>query len=985
MLLVLSASALLGYVPSTSILPVPASPKLPAVAARTATPVRASPARMAVLDTLMRRGTESSGEEDNAYYNTAENAKRVAAYQERVARINDMEDSIEELSDEALAAKTAEFRKRLAGGATENELLEEAFAVVREAAWRTLELRHYDVQLVGGMALNDGYLAQMGTGEGKTLVATVAVYLNALSGKGAMLVTANDYLARRDCETMGQVYSFLGLTVGLVQANQPTPARKEAYACDVTYVTNSELGFDYLRDHLAMTPAETVLRETLNFAVVDEGDSVLIDEARVPLIISGRTDAPIAKYEACAKLAASMSPEEHYEVFEKQQTIGLTEAGTAYAEAALQVEDLFDPMNPWASYVTNAVKAKELFLKDKSYIVRDGEAMIVDEFSGRVMDGRRWGDGLHQSIEAKEQLTVQAETEVIAQITYQSLFTRFDKLSSMSGTALTEAEEMATIYKLSVLSVPPVLPRQRVDLPNAVYKNVKGKSNAALNELMDFHKTGRPVLVGTTSVEASQAFASKLTTLGVAHEVLNAKPEAMQREAEIVAQAGRKGAVTIATNMAGRGTDILLGGSSAAMARLRVRAALAAAAGVEVPPTAEGFYPCDVSAEAEEWMADAASAYKAEAEAEAAKAAMAGADEQQQQRGGEIVGTDPKLAALDELMAVAASSADVVEGSAADLAREAYERVKEAFDAALEPERQEVMELGGLHVIGTNLHDSRRIDDQLRGRAGRQGDPGSTHFFLSLEDKIFRIFGADKVKGVLDFMRVPEDAPLESDTVTKAVRDTQSSVERYYYELRKGLFDFDEVLAAQREATYRRRDGVLRASPEATMANLGEMTAAVVGDIVTGNWKDADGNAMGGGAAADGALAERLLAKLLAFFPGSALSAADIAGCSREECEAKATAAAKSALQAKYSSLDAVRAGLGFESARYLLLLQTDNLWKGHIKAMNYVKDFAGLKVYAQEDPLDVYRVEGLALFEQMQKSLRQNAVYSFFMYQPRA
>ena len=478
--------------------------------------------RMALLDTLARRGEQKVFEDDNAFFNTAQNEERIAAYRARVERINGLEDAIEELPDEALAGKTAEFRRRLQDGEQEDDLLEEAFAVVREAAWRTLELRHYDVQLVGAMALHDGYLAQMGTGEGKTLVATCAVYLNALSGKGALLVTANDYLARRDAELMGQVYNFLGLRVGLVQQNQPTAQRKAAYDCDVTYVTNSEVGFDYLRDHLAMTPSDTVLRASLHFAVVDEGDSVLIDEARVPLIISGRTDAPVEKYQACAKLAAALQPGEHYDVFEKQQTVGLTEAGTSYAEAALQVDDLFDPMNPWASYVTNAVKAKELFVKDKAYIVRDGEALIVDEFSGRVMDGRRWGDGLHQSIEAKESLAVQAEPEVIAQITYQSLFTRFERLSSMSGTALTEAEEMKTIYNLEVVVVPPVLPRQRVDLPNAVYKSVKGKSNAALNELMDFHKLGRPVLVGTTSVDASQAFSDKLSTLGIKHEVSDA-------------------------------------------------------------------------------------------------------------------------------------------------------------------------------------------------------------------------------------------------------------------------------------------------------------------------------------------------------------------------------------------------------------------------------------------------------------------------------
>lgn len=734
----------------------------------------------------------------------------------------------------------------------------------------------------------------------------------------------------------------------------------------MTYVTNSELGFDYLRDHLATSAKEVVLRPQLNFCVVDEGDSVLIDEARVPLIISGKTGAIVDKYDAAAKLAATLVPGKHYEVFEKEVTISLTEAGTRYAEKALQVDNLFDAMNPWASYVSNAIKAKELFQKDKAYIVRDGEVLIVDEFSGRVMDGRRWGDGLHQSIEAKEALEVQSETEVVAQITYQSLFTRFRRLSSMSGTAITEAEEMATIYNLKVVSVPPVLPKQRIDLPNAVYKTVKGKSMAALEELLGMHRAGRPVLVGTTSVEASTAFSEKLKSLEIPHEVLNAKPEALAREAEIIAQAGRRGAVTIATNMAGRGTDILLGGSPSAMARLRVRAALAAAAGVAVPATSADFYPCAVSEEAEQRMRDAAQAYAAEAQEAAARLAAAGkppADDVQ------------RLADLDEVMAVASSAADVYEDTASDLAREAYELVVATFDAALEEEKEEVARAGGLHVIGTNLHDSRRIDDQLRGRAGRQGDAGSTHFFLSLEDRIFRVFGGDKVVKVLDFLRVSEDQALESDQVSETVRSTQDKVERYYFELRKGLFEFDEVLAAQREATYAKRDRTLQADGAATTAMLDEWSAAVVADIIDANWK---------GATADEAAAELLLGKLQQFFPGLGLTAPELVGVARDAAQASATAAVHAAVQAKTQTLEAVREGLAVEAARFLALVQTDNLWKGHMKAMNYVKDFAGLKVYAQEHPLQVYREEGLTLFATMEKSLRQNTVFSYMAYQPK-
>jgi len=910
--------------------------------------------RMAILDRITGKDKVEEGP-SSAFYDPQQNAERVAAYMARVERINGMEDDIEELEDEALAAKTAELRRRLEQGASEDELLEEAFAVVREAAWRTLELRHYDVQLVGAMALNDGYLAQMGTGEGKTLVATGEVYLNALAGQGALVVTVNDYLARRDAETMGQVYSFLGLTVGLVQQGSTPAERRAAYAADVTYVTNSELGFDYLRDNLAGTAAEVVLRPKLNFCVVDEGDSVLIDEARVPLIISGKTDAPVDKYQVATKLAGALEVPEHYEVFEKEQTVSITEAGQKYCEQALQVADLYDPREPWASYVNNAIKAKALFVREKNYLVRDGEVLIVDEFSGRVMDGRRWGDGLHQAMEAKEGVEVQAETEVIASVTYQSLFSRFKRLCSMSGTALTEADELATIYQLPVLSVPPALDVQRQDVPSSVYKTVRGKSNAALNELMSMHKAGRPVLVGTTSVAASEAFSAKLKTLEVPHQVLNAKPETAQAESAIVAQAGRVGAVTISTNMAGRGTDILLGGNPGFMAKLWVRQACAAKAAIPLEPPPDGLYPTEPSAEALSLVEEAAAKF--------AQVATGAKD------------SEAAMLLLDEALAVASSLAAVDEGGLEDVAREAYEALVEDFEAVTQPEKEKVMQAGGLHVIGTNLHDSRRIDDQLRGRAGRQGDPGSTHFFLSLEDRIFRLFGGDKVKGLLDFLRVSEEQALESEQVAKAVADTQAGVERYYYELRKKLFEFDDVLASQREDTYATRASMVFADLPQAEGTLCAMAAAVVADIFRANWP-AD-------ASAGGDLASTLDAKLRQFFPSLDVSAQALSG-SRDEAESAAVAAATAAVGAKVAELEGVRPGLGVEAIRFLTLTQTDNLWKAHMKQMNFVKDFAGLKVYAQLNPLDVYREEGLTLYASMQTQLRQNTVFSFFQYQPR-
>jgi len=924
--------------------------------------------RMGVIDKVgqaLKGGGAQPQKDPRTSAFTAANDATVRRYTQRVQRINGLEDELETLEDEELAAKTDHFRARLAAGETEDQLLEEAFAVVREAAWRTLELRHYDVQLVGAMALHEGKLAQMGTGEGKTLVATCAIYLNALSGEGSMVVTVNDYLARRDAETMGQVYSFLGLKVGLIQAGMDTAARKAAYAADVTYVTNSELGFDYLRDNLAMNQEEVVLRPSgvLNFCVVDEGDSVLIDEARVPLIISGKTDAPVDKFEAASKLAAVLEKGVHYDVFEKEQTVSLTDQGVRDCEKALAVSNLYEAKNPWASYVVNSIKAKELFIKDKSYLLQDGEALIIDEFSGRVMEGRRWGDGVHQAVEAKEGLTIQPETEVVASVTYQSLFRRFRKLASMSGTALSEQEEFRTIYDLEVVDVPPVLPSLRTDIPNSVYKTTRGKSIAALKELLAVRRSGRPVLVGTTSVEASRAFSEKLAELGVPHELLSADPQAAQREAEVVAQAGREGAITISTNMAGRGTDILLGGNPAYMARLYLRSAMAQAANLAIIEPREGFFPAQVSEEAEAMVRQAAARFATSRAEAAAEAAASG----RQPLVDEVMRTREELLLLDEVLAVAGSSAAVYENSIEDETREALDAVAEEFEEALAPEKARVLAAGGLHVIGTNLHDSRRIDGQLRGRAGRQGDPGSTHFFLSLEDRIFRLFGGDKIKGMLDFLRIGEDTPLESGQVERVVQETQGRVERYYYELRQRLFEFDEVLAVQREETYARRGAVLRGTPQQVIDVLSEFAQQTARDIL-------DANLPSKGAATT-------LSKLVQFFPELAVTEAVLEG---DGVEAAVLAAVSSAVQAKVTVLEAVKPGLAAEAARFIILTQEDTLWKAHMKYMSFVKEWAGLKIYAGTDPITVYREEGLNLYDSLKTQLRQNSAFSFFQYQPR-
>lgn len=627
-------------------------------------------------------------------------------YQERVDAINSLEPAMSQLSDEELRAKTVEFRNRIKNGESLDELLNETFAVVREASKRVLGLRPFDVQLIGGMILHEGQIAEMRTGEGKTLVATLPSYLNALSGKGVHVVTVNDYLARRDSEWVGQVHRFLGLDVGLVQQGLNEKQRKDAYKADITYVTNSELGFDYLRDNLAQDSEELVLRSTgFNFCVIDEVDSILIDEARTPLIISGSAEKPSEKYIKSDKIASVLVKDVHYTVDEKQRNILLTEEGYEAAEDVLQVPDLYDPREQWASFIINAIKAKELFLKDVSYICKGGEVVIVDEFTGRTMPGRRWSDGLHQAIEAKEGLEIQNESVTLASISYQNLFRTYPKLGGMTGTAQTESAEFANIYNLPVTVVPTNRTVSRVDNPDVVFKTEGGKWNAVVQEITRMHKTGRPVLVGTTSVEKSEIVCSLLREAGIPFEVLNAKPENVERESEIVAQSGRKGAVTIATNMAGRGTDILLGGNPEFMARLKLREMLMPKVVNLVdqedrsrrlkPLTASSWnvnpkiFPCDIS---EEGMKLAKEAVDAAVQTWGA---------------GQLDELD-----AEERLAFACEKAPT-DDPVVHKIRAAFSKMESDFKKVTDEEKVEVQELGGLHVVGTERHESRRIDNQV--------------------------------------------------------------------------------------------------------------------------------------------------------------------------------------------------------------------------------------------------------------------------------
>lgn len=907
------------------------------------------------------------------------NTRKLKKYQPDVVEINLLEAEVEPLSDEALAAKTDEFRQRIDQGESLDDLLPEAFAVVREASRRVLGMRHFDVQLIGGMVLHAGQIAEMKTGEGKTLVSTLPAYLNALSGKGVHVVTVNDYLARRDAEWMGQVHRFLGLSVGLIQQGMSPAERKQNYACDITYGTNSEFGFDYLRDNMSTQMADVVQRP-FNFCVIDEVDSILVDEARTPLIISGQVERPSQKYTQAAEVARVLNPDEHYEVDEKARNVLLSDEGFILAEETLGVEDLFDPKDPWAHYVFNAVKAKELFTKDVNYIVRNDEIVIVDEFTGRVMPGRRWSDGLHQAVEAKEHVDIQPETQTLASITYQNFFLLYPKLSGMTGTAKTEEAEFEKIYDLEVTVILTNRPLARQDLSDMVYKNEEAKWKAVAEECAEMHETGRPVLVGTTSVEKSEVLSTLLSQRGVPHNLLNAKPENVERESEIVAQAGRGGAVTIATNMAGRGTDIILGGNSDYMARLKVREYLMPR--IVKPEDDDGFAVTTVPATKERNRAQGFATGKKvktwKASADIFPTELAPETEAQLKAAVDLAVATygeqslPELQAEDKL-AVAAEKAPTEDPTIQAL-RDVYNQVRAEYEAFTSQEHDKVITSGGLHVIGTERHESRRIDNQLRGRAGRQGDPGSTRFFLSLQDNLLRIFGGDRVAGLMNAFRVEEDMPIESRMLTRSLEGAQKKVETYYYDMRKQVFEYDEVMNNQRRAIYAERRRVLEGQ------DLKEMVIAyaeqTMGDIVQAyinpelppeEWK-----------------LPEMVDKVKEFvYLLADLTPEQLEDLSVGEIRTFLAEQVRIAYDIKEAQVDQIKPGLMRDAERFFILQQIDTLWRDHLQQMDALRETVGLRGYGQKDPLIEYKSEGYELFLDMMTGIRRNVVYTLFQFQP--
>ena len=844
------------------------------------------------------------------------NKKELKKIEPIIKKIESYDKVMQQLSDDELKHKTVEFKERLKNGETLDDILPEAFAVVREASYRVLGMKQYRVQLIGGVVLHQGRIAEMKTGEGKTLVATLPAYLNALSGKGVHVVTVNDYLAKRDKEWMGKVHEFLGLTVGVIVYGLDNDERRENYACDITYGTNNQYGFDYLRDNMVIYKHDKVQRG-LNFAIVDEVDSILIDEARTPLIISGQGDESTDMY-VKANLFANgltgriMDPEEDkpdifdrefkdetvdFLVDEKRKTASLTEVGTKKAEEYFGVENLSDPNNmELAHHINQALKANNTMKRDIDYVVKDGEILIVDEFTGRIMEGRRYSDGLHQAIEAKEDVEVKSESKTLATVTFQNYFRMYNKLSGMTGTAKTEEAEFNEIYKMDVVEIPTNKPVARVDEQDRVYINENAKFNAIVEEIKKIHETGQPILVGTISIEISEKLSNLLKKSGIKHDVLNAKQH--EREAEIVAQAGMYNKVTIATNMAGRGTDILLGGNPEFMAKHDMKKQ---GYGDYVIESLDSFLPS----------------------------------------------TDEELVA----------------------ARNVYNELYKKYKKITDEDKKKVIEVGGLYIIGTERHESRRIDNQLRGRAGRQGDPGRSRFFVSLGDNLMRLFGGETIQKYAESGKFPEDEPMEFRAITKAIERAQTKVESNNFGIRKNVLKYDDVMNAQRKVIYTERDKVLDGE------DMHESIVSMIKDIISNaietycqdpkpeNWE-----------------VEALMTYLNTFIPEGTLDLTRLNSYSKKTFT---DYVAQKALEVYNEKEEAIGKEKFREIERVILLMVVDRKWMDHIDAMDQLRQGIGLRAFGQQDPVRAYNNEGFEMFEDMNHSIKEDTVRGMFNVQP--
>eukprot|EP00435_Cladocopium_sp_Y103_P066291 s282_g28.t1 len=990
-----------------------------------------------------------------------ENDELIKTLAEQVEAINELEEEFEKMDNDQLRAKTEELRKRIQTSGFDDKTVNEAFATLREAVWRVLELWYFDVQLLGGLVLHKERLAEMKTGEGKTIVALLPTFLAALEDKGGVyVVTPNDYLARRDAENVGQVLRFLGLTVGLVQSTMEVADRQKAYKCDVVYLTNAELGFDYLRDNLAVYPHQVVQSKNFHFCLVDEADSILIDEARTPLIISESVPAVPRQFEAGREVANALKKDLHYTVDEKNMNVVMTDLGEKVAQDLLQVENLWEPEEAWILYVLNAVKAKELFQLGEEYIIRDGKVAIVDTFTGRVLEGRRWSDGMHQAIECKENISVSVRSQVSAQITYQSLFRLFPRLCAMTGTALTEAAEFEEIYGLRCTGVPTARPNVRRDYPDVVYKTEEAKLNAIVEEIvLNNERNGRPILIGTANVKMSEAIVSRLREAGVEPQLLNARPESIARENETISQAGRLGKVTVSTNMAGRGTDIILGGNHSQMAALNIRSLLADALlpmeeSSKVYSPDEEFYPTDMPGDLEKRLADAVQAIAAtpvgeetktfldveelvasvggEAPFEANESANALMDLRKvdwkdlaYQRQLERIASRKRKAqpnykdrtlrklamwnaaqkkGMTDVVGRAETTVDIKVGLMKPLGIEfekydeepnrawvsgifkdgsafkngeieagdflfsvtlgrslaAFSELKALYKDALAEEKDQVIKAGGLYVLGTTRHESRRIDNQLRGRAGRQGDPGTTRFFISLQDDVFRVFGGDKIETLMDRFRLGDAIPLQSPIVNDTLDRVQKAVEEFFKKTRTTLFEFDKVISKQRELTYKTRKEFLANEDTAVMKLIEEWGEDAV-DFHIEQVKDKT---------------DEEKAKEFDEYFGFDMPqlSADMKEDTPEAQEAARELLAKSVregIQSKAKSYEEFRPGFAVEAARIATVVTIDDEWKALLQKMDALKQTVGLAAYKGSEPLKEYQVQGFKMYQKVENKYK--------------
>ncbi len=838
-----------------------------------------------------------------------------------VARVNELESHFEEFTDQQLKEKTFEWRRKIEQLREEarkqgkdeeeikkiedqllEEILPEAFAVVREASKRTLHMRHFDVQIAGGIVLHQGRIAEMKTGEGKTLVATLPVYLNSLTGRGVHVVTVNDYLAKRDAEWMGRIYKFLGLTVGVIISDMDNSERKKSYSADVTYGTNNEFGFDYLRDNMKYRLEDYVQKE-LNYAIIDEVDSILIDEARTPLIISGPSEESTELYYKINSIIPLLRKDIDYEIDEEHRTAYLTDDGVKKVEGLLGMENLFAPGNvDIVHHVNQALKAHTLFLRDRDYIVKEGKVIIVDEFTGRLMPGRRWSDGLHQAIEAKEGVRIESENQTLATITFQNYFRMYRKIAGMTGTAATEAEEFYQIYGLEVIVVPTNMPMIRKDYHDVIYRTEKEKFDAVVREIEELHKIGRPVLVGTTSIEKSEYLSKLLRRKRIPHQVLNAKHH--EREAEIVAQAGRLGTVTIATNMAGRGTDIILGGNPDMLVKVELKKR-----GID-PNLVKTYMPKEELSEEEREVTE--------------------------------------------------------------LFEDLYKKFKEETDE----EHKKVVELGGLHIVGTERHESRRIDNQLRGRSGRQGDPGSSRFYLSLEDDLLRIFGGERIGRIMDRLGMAEGEPIEHKMISRAIENAQKRVEAQNFEIRKNLLEYDDVMNEQRKVVYSERRKILEGRDliDDLFASMEDIIDDMVDAFIPPKTKPYEWDIKG--------LKEDFKRVFGIDLPFDNFDSGEFV---REDVREVLLAQARKPLEEKVQLIG--DEGMT-QLARYIMLTTLDSLWKDHLLIMDHLKEGIGLRGYGQRDPLVEYKKEAFGLFQQMIGRFKEQVlekVYKVQIKQPEA